>query len=85
MVSRYGDYVLYDPPFKATTVLLWVGPFVLLVGGLIGYGIDWLFGTLPHELFFETEQELRTYLEGINSNPVVDTLDRWVFFNLHGV
>ena len=36
LVSRYGDYVLYDPPFKATTVLLWVGPFVLLVGGLIG-------------------------------------------------
>jgi cytochrome c-type biogenesis protein CcmH len=36
LVSRYGDYVLYDPPFKSTTVLLWVGPFVLLGGGLIG-------------------------------------------------
>lgn len=36
LVSRYGDYVLYDPPFKSTTVLLWVGPFVLLAGGLIG-------------------------------------------------
>ncbi len=36
LVSRYGDYVLYDPPFKATTLLLWVGPFVLLGGGLIG-------------------------------------------------
>lgn len=36
LVSRYGDYVLYDPPFKATTVLLWVGPFALLIGGLIG-------------------------------------------------
>ena len=36
LVSRYGDYVLYDPPFKATTVLLWVGPFVLLGGGLLG-------------------------------------------------
>ena len=30
MVERYGDFVLYEPPFKATTVLLWVGPFVLL-------------------------------------------------------
>jgi cytochrome c-type biogenesis protein CcmH len=30
LVQRYGDFVLYDPPFKATTVLLWVGPFVLL-------------------------------------------------------
>lgn len=36
LVSRYGDYVLYDPPFKATTLLLWVGPFVLLGGGLVG-------------------------------------------------
>ena len=30
MVARYGDFVLYEPPFKATTALLWVGPFVLL-------------------------------------------------------
>ncbi len=36
LVSRYGDYVLYDPPFKSTTLFLWVGPFVLLAGGLIG-------------------------------------------------
>ena len=34
MVARYGDFVLYRPPFKATTVLLWVGPFVLLGVGL---------------------------------------------------
>ena len=34
MVERYGDFVLYRPPFKATTVLLWVGPFVLLAIGL---------------------------------------------------
>ena len=33
LVSRYGDFVLYRPPLKATTTLLWVGPFVLLVGG----------------------------------------------------
>lgn len=36
LVARYGDYVLYDPPFKATTLFLWVGPFVVLVGGLVG-------------------------------------------------
>lgn len=34
MVERYGDFVLYRPPLKAGTVLLWVGPFVLLVLGL---------------------------------------------------
>ena len=31
MVTRYGDFVLYRPPFKATTVLLWVGPLALLL------------------------------------------------------
>jgi len=38
MTERYGDFVLYRPPLKATTVLLWVGPFLLLaVGLLIGW------------------------------------------------
>ena len=31
MVARYGDFVLYRPPLKASTVLLWVGPFALLL------------------------------------------------------
>jgi len=31
MTTRYGDFVLYRPPFKATTVLLWVGPLALLL------------------------------------------------------
>ena len=34
MVSRYGDFVLYRPPFKATTVLLWAGPALLMIAGL---------------------------------------------------
>lgn len=34
MTARYGDFVLYRPPFKATTALLWVGPAVLLALGL---------------------------------------------------
>ena len=34
-VSRYGDFVLYDPPFKQRTIILWVGPFVLLVIAII--------------------------------------------------
>lgn len=34
MTDRYGDFVLYRPPLKTTTALLWVGPGVLLVGGL---------------------------------------------------
>jgi cytochrome c-type biogenesis protein CcmH len=34
LVSRYGDFVLYQPPVKPTTWLLWGGPFVLLVAGV---------------------------------------------------
>ncbi len=33
MTARYGDFVLYRPPFKATTVLLWLGPALMLGGG----------------------------------------------------
>ena len=36
MVERYGDFVLYRPPVKATTLLLWFGPLLLLAaGGLV--------------------------------------------------
>ena len=34
MVARYGDFVLYRPPFKATTLALWLGPFLLLALGI---------------------------------------------------
>jgi cytochrome c-type biogenesis protein CcmH len=35
MVERYGDFVLYRPPLKPSTALLWLGPFVLLAVGVI--------------------------------------------------
>lgn len=35
MVQRYGDFVLYKPPVKASTWVLWFGPFLLLVGGML--------------------------------------------------
>jgi cytochrome c-type biogenesis protein CcmH/NrfF len=38
MVARYGDFVLYRPPLKSNTVLLWAGPFVLLAAGALGLG-----------------------------------------------
>jgi cytochrome c-type biogenesis protein CcmH len=34
MSERYGDFVLYRPPLKASTVLLWAGPFLILAAGL---------------------------------------------------
>ena len=36
LVQRYGDFVLYRPPWKATTTLLWLGPFLLLIAGATG-------------------------------------------------
>jgi cytochrome c-type biogenesis protein CcmH len=35
MTERYGDFVLYKPPFKTSTALLWAGPAALLGGALI--------------------------------------------------
>src|SRR5207237_8466057 len=35
LVARYGDFVLYKPPIKATSALLWLGPFALLLAGLV--------------------------------------------------
>jgi cytochrome c-type biogenesis protein CcmH len=41
MVARYGDFVLYRPPVKGTTLALWVGPFLLLAvgGGVLFYNL----------------------------------------------
>ena len=35
LTERYGDFVLYNPPVKVTTYLLWFGPFALLIGGTV--------------------------------------------------
>jgi cytochrome c-type biogenesis protein CcmH len=35
LTARYGKRISYNPPFDPTTYLLWVGPFVLLLGGLV--------------------------------------------------
>jgi len=37
MVERYGDFVLYRPPFKVTTAILWLGPALLLGFGIAAY------------------------------------------------
>ena len=34
MTARYGDFVLYRPPFKAATALLWIGPAAMVLIGL---------------------------------------------------
>ena len=41
MVQRYGEFVLYRPPLRTATALLWAGPFILLALGVGGW-IAWL-------------------------------------------
>lgn len=42
---------------------------------------DWLFGMLPHELFFESWDDLLEYLRHINEDEEISNLGRWTFFN----
>lgn len=35
LTERYGKFILYRPPMDPTTYLLWFGPFILLLGGLL--------------------------------------------------
>ena len=37
LTERYGKFILYTPPFDPTTYLLWLGPFILLGGGLAAF------------------------------------------------
>jgi len=59
MVDRYGDFVLYRPPVKATTMLLWVGPLLFL---LIAFVVLWRIGrarrSQPSEADSVDEQSL---------------------------
>lgn len=35
LTARYGDFILFKPPFKAATLILWLGPFLFLLLGII--------------------------------------------------
>jgi cytochrome c-type biogenesis protein CcmH len=39
LVARYGDFVLFDPPFKASTYVLWLGPFAILLLAAAGVAV----------------------------------------------
>ena len=57
MVERYGDFVLYRPPVKTTTWLLWFGPFLLLFGGVIFLGMKLRRGRPNVEALPEAEMQ----------------------------
>jgi cytochrome c-type biogenesis protein CcmH len=65
MTARYGDFVLYNPPFKLKTGLLWIGPVVFLLIGLIAV---FLFTRRKKtaatvEISAEKQQKIRSLLE----------------------
>jgi cytochrome c-type biogenesis protein CcmH len=65
MTDRYGDFVLYNPPFKLKTGLLWLGPIAFLLVGLIAL---FLFArrkktSEPAGIDAEKRQKIRNLLE----------------------
>ena len=59
LVERYGDFVLYNPPVKPSTYLLWYGPFVLLGVGLILLVINIRRRQRQRETAFSPEEQAR--------------------------
>ena len=45
---------------------------------------DWLFATIPHQLIFDTWEKMGDYIRHIAHDPVIETLNRWMFFDFHG-
>ena len=65
MVARYGDFVLYRPPLRSGTVLLWAGPFLLAATGLTVLAIHLRRRrrTLAAPLAAEERERLRRFLD----------------------
>ena len=73
LVARYGDFVLYNPPVKPVSWMLWFGPFALLIGG----GAVWWVvlrrraraaGSFATEAHSESEQKARKLLDDEDHN-----------------
>lgn len=65
MTDRYGDFVLYNPPFKLKTGLLWIGPTAFLLIGLVAV---FLFvrrkkSAATVQISAEKQQKIRSLLE----------------------
>ena len=69
MVERYGDFVLYRPPVKPVTWLLWIGPFVILLIG-IGFLLSYLrrrnASVVAKELTAEENQKIDSLLNTLS-------------------
>ncbi len=66
LVSRYGDFVLYDPPVKKTTLVLWYGPFAMLLAGV---------GVLVYQLRKRKNQITETELSAEEARRAAELLN----------
>ncbi len=64
MVERYGDFVLYKPPLKATTIVLWIGPFILLIIAIVVLIRIGRHHSKPSKLDEQQREQMRKLLEG---------------------
>ncbi len=71
MVARYGDFVLYRPPVRTSTWLLWFGPFLLLAGSLavLGHKLKRRAHAEPTDVLSETERRRAATLLGTIPDP----------------
>ena len=67
LVSRYGDFVLYDPPVKKSTLVLWYSPFVLLLIGA---------GTLIYKLRRRKSQIVEAKLSAEDTQRAAELLNQ---------
>lgn len=67
MVQRYGDFVLYDPPLKKTTVILWFAPYIFI--GIAAVALIWF-------LLQRNENKVATQLNGIRKRRAEILLKR---------
>ncbi len=73
LVERYGDFVLYRPPLQENTWLLWVGPFLLLLVGIVVaiVIVKRQAGNVSEPVTLSSEQQQR--LEALNSDQGRDS------------
>jgi cytochrome c-type biogenesis protein CcmH len=71
MVDRYGDFVLYRPPMRARTVLLWAGPFLLVAlgAGIFFFVVRRRPAATPAALSDDRRGELQALLEDAAAAP----------------
>tara|TARA_B110000211_G_scaffold197557_1_gene227156 strand:- start:4301 stop:4780 length:480 start_codon:yes stop_codon:yes gene_type:complete len=72
MVQRYGEFILYDPPFNKATLVLWLAPFGMV---LIGLWALWFFGRKTHNqgaMLTPSEQQKLDQLLADNQTPSRD-------------